>query len=217
MAAEAYAIGVDIGGTKTAVTLWTLQGKLLAKRRFATEGESAEVIEKICDTIDATLSESGVELSAVAGIGVSCGGPLDSSRGLVLSPPNLSSWDSVPIAGILAKKTGRPCYLENDANACALAEWYWGAGRGCQSMRGYLRGLSSPSGTERIMAFLEAPVSNSAGQTRFPTFSRKTQSRPSVSSPKRPCLVISASRWHMRGLTMGLMRIVAYHREHEAR
>ena len=47
------------------------------------------------------------------------------------------------------------------------------------------------------MAFAEAPVSNSAGQTRFPTFSRIARSRPSVPSAASPCLVMSASRWHM--------------------
>ena len=57
--------------------------------------------------------------------------------------------------------------------------------------------MSSPSGTERIMAFLVAPVSNSAGHTRFPTFSRITRSSSAVSSPSSPCLVISASRWHI--------------------
>jgi glucokinase len=34
----------------------------------------------------------------------------------------------------MKKKIGAPCFLENDANACALAEWYWGAGKGCRDM-----------------------------------------------------------------------------------
>jgi glucokinase len=134
MGDSTHAIGVDIGGTKTAVSLWTLGGDLVAKRSFATEGPSSEVIDGIGGAIELLAAEAGLGLGAVRGIGVSCGGPLDSSAGLVLSPPNLPSWDRVPIARILAARTGRPCYLENDANACALAEWYWGAGRGCDSM-----------------------------------------------------------------------------------
>ena len=66
-----------------------------------------------------------------------------------------------------------------------------------ENISGYFNGLSSPSGTLKIMAFAEAPVSNSAGQTRFPTFSRIARSRPSVPSAASPCLVMSASRWHM--------------------
>ena len=66
-----------------------------------------------------------------------------------------------------------------------------------ENIKGYFRGLSSPSGMLRIMAFFTAPVSNSAGHTRFPTFSRITRSRPSASRPASPWLVISASRWHI--------------------
>ena len=64
-------------------------------------------------------------------------------------------------------------------------------------MRGYLRGLSSPSGTERIVTLAEAPVSNSAGHTRLPTFSRKTRSASSAARPSSPCEHMAASRWHM--------------------
>ena len=67
-------------------------------------------------------------------MGVSCGGPLDSARGLILSPPNLPGWDEVPIVAYLQEKLGIPAFVQNDANACALAEWRFGAGRGCRNM-----------------------------------------------------------------------------------
>jgi glucokinase len=66
--------------------------------------------------------------------GVSCGGPLDSGKGLILSPPNLPGWDRIAICALLQEKFGGRAFLMNDANACALAEWQFGAGRGCQSM-----------------------------------------------------------------------------------
>ena len=69
-----------------------------------------------------------------------------------------------------------------------------------ENISGYLSGLSSPSGTESIIAFLTAPVSNSAGQTRLPTFSRIASSTSPVSSPSSPCRVISASRWQLNRL-----------------
>ena len=62
---------------------------------------------------------------------------------------------------------------------------------------GYLSGLSSPSGTERMTTFSAEPVSNSAGHTRLPTFSRNTTSRSSVPISRMPWRDISASRWHM--------------------
>ena len=64
-------------------------------------------------------------------------------------------------------------------------------------INGYFNGLSCPSGTDKIIAFFTAPVSNSAGQTRFPTFSRIAISTSSVPSSFKPCLVMSASRWHI--------------------
>jgi glucokinase len=67
--------------------------------------------------------------------GISCGGPLDAARGIILSPPNLQpSWHGVEIARIITQRFGGRAMLMNDANACALAEWRFGAGRGCHNM-----------------------------------------------------------------------------------
>lgn len=67
-------------------------------------------------------------------MGISCGGPLDSRSGLILSPPNLPGWDRVDVVGPFRDKYGVPAALQNDANACALAEWKWGAGRGMRNV-----------------------------------------------------------------------------------
>ena len=64
--------------------------------------------------------------------GVSCGGPMNSREGLVLSPPNLPGWDHVPITRLIKERFGGQAFLMNDANAGALAEWKWGAARGTQ-------------------------------------------------------------------------------------
>ena len=68
------------------------------------------------------------------GIGISCGGPLDSKKGMIYSPPNLPGWDNVPIVEIFSKRFGVHVSIQNDANACALAEWLMGAGKGTQNM-----------------------------------------------------------------------------------
>ena len=67
-------------------------------------------------------------------IGISCGGPLDSKKGIIFSPPNLPGWDNVPITRILSDEFGVETALQNDANACALAEWLMGAERGHSNM-----------------------------------------------------------------------------------
>ncbi len=76
----------------------------------------------------------GLSTQDVEAVGISCGGPLDSRAGLVLGPPNLPGWDDVPVVAELSRAAGRPAYLQNDANAGALAEWKFGAGRGTQNM-----------------------------------------------------------------------------------
>ena len=86
--------------------------------------------------------------------------------------------------------------IDSDVDAAAIAA------TGAKAIQLHTGGMchldvSCPSGTERIMAFFTAPVSNSAGQTRFPTFSKMARSTSSVPSPSSPCLVMAASRWHM--------------------
>ncbi len=124
-------IGVDIGGTKTACILGDAEGNTVDKISFATDhrGGPAAVLKRVCAEV--TKLQEGRQVQAV---GVSCGGPLDSAAGVVLGPPNLPGWDSVPVVRVLAEACGLPTRLENDANAGALAEWRFGAGRGCRNM-----------------------------------------------------------------------------------
>ena len=67
-------------------------------------------------------------------IGISCGGPLDSKKGIIYSPPNLPGWDNVPVTRMFSDEFGVETALQNDANACALAEWLMGAGKGTSNM-----------------------------------------------------------------------------------
>jgi glucokinase len=132
-------VGVDIGGTKTAVVLGELAGReprILDRQAFPTEHGrgSGPVVDRIRTTTRDMLASRSIPPADLAGIGISCGGPLDSRAGLVLSPPNLPGWDRVPIVDLLSRALGAPARLQNDANACALAEWRFGAGRGCRSM-----------------------------------------------------------------------------------
>ncbi len=128
-------LGVDIGGTKCAVVLGTDEPRLLERTSFPTEAERgpAHTISRIVEAAVGLARTADREDGAVA-VGISCGGPLDSERGVILSPPNLPGWDRVEIVSILKETTGLPVFLQNDADACALAEWRWGAGRGCRNL-----------------------------------------------------------------------------------
>ena len=80
------------------------------------------------------MGRHGLEAGNTRAIGISCGGPLDSRTGVVMSPPNLPGWDNIPIVGIFEKEFGIRTAIHNDANACALAEWQFGAGAGTRNM-----------------------------------------------------------------------------------
>jgi glucokinase len=92
------------------------------------------VLARLARETRAVMAKHGVKLEEVCGIGISCGGPLSSREGLVLSPPNLPGWDRIPIVKYFQDELHLPAYLQNDANACAVAEHKWGAGRGYRNV-----------------------------------------------------------------------------------
>lgn len=127
-------LGFDIGGTKCAVILGEYRQdsiQILTKDKLPTDRfVSPEImIERMIASAEGLLNGRRPDK-----IGVSCGSPLDSAQGVILSPPNLPGWDRVPITEMLQKHFGIPARLHNDANACAIAEWKFGAGKGCKNM-----------------------------------------------------------------------------------
>lgn len=134
-----YILGFDIGGTKCAVILARVMGdevEILERRSFPTEVRTGPepVLINLENTARSVLETSGLAISDVRSIGICCGGPLDTGRGIVLSPPNLPGWDNVHIVDRFESVFRIPVRLQNDANACAVAEWRWGAGRGTRNM-----------------------------------------------------------------------------------
>lgn len=122
-------LGFDIGGTKCAVITAGWDGKkikLLKKEKCDTDFtiKPQEMINKLIDMADGILAKKP------DAIGISCGGPLDSKRGVILNPPNLTGWENVEIVKQIKSHYSVPIHLQNDANACAVAEWKFGAGKG---------------------------------------------------------------------------------------
>ena len=126
-------LGFDIGGTKCAGIIAEWDGsniKLLKKEKCATDTNLSpkEMIDKLISMADTILD------SKPDAIGISCGGPLDSKKGIIMSPPNLRGWDNVEIVKQIEGHYSVPTKLQNDANACAVAEWKFGAGKGTNNM-----------------------------------------------------------------------------------
>lgn len=122
-------LGIDIGGTKCAVVAGDEQGRIIGKHTIPTEAPSV-TLKNILTLSKSLMAASGNIVAA----GISCGGPLDAEKGIIKSPPNLPGWDDISIVRIIRDELHINAVLENDANACALAEWRFGAGRGTSEM-----------------------------------------------------------------------------------
>ena len=127
-------LGFDIGGTKCAVVAAEIRQdgtEITGKRQIPTDLNisPADMIGRLLDLADEICGGKKPET-----VGISCGGPLDAKKGVILGPPNLPGWDYVPINAQIEAHFGAPVFLQNDANACALAEWKFGAGKGTENM-----------------------------------------------------------------------------------
>ncbi len=132
-------LAVDLGGTKMAVSLWRDLGddvplQLGETERWSTLSDGpGRNIELMVEASEKLLRSHAGGARPTA-IGVSGGGPLNPVTGEILSVPNLPGWIRVPITKILSERLGAPARIENDANACAAAEWLYGSGRGATHM-----------------------------------------------------------------------------------
>lgn len=124
-----YLLGFDIGGTKCAVVTarWENDNVTLLKKDRCDTDRSlspSRMIDKLIGMADSILERKP------DAIGISCGGPLNSKTGVILCPPNLPGWINVEIVKQIEAHYGVPTHLQNDANACAVAEWKFGAAKG---------------------------------------------------------------------------------------
>lgn len=129
-------MGFDIGGTKCAVMLAEVDSdkvSFLDRKAIPTSSDWHDVLDALSFEGEQMLSLFSAEKEGFR-IGISCGGPLDAEKGMILSPPNLPGWDNVPITAFFRERFGVTAILQNDADACALAEWRYGAGRGTNNM-----------------------------------------------------------------------------------
>lgn len=105
-----YIIGIDIGGTKCAVLLGRTHGGvediITDKLRFETRVSRGwrAVTAELLDNVEELLKRNSLSPEDILCAGISCGGPLDSRRGVILSPPNLPGWDCVPIVDMIEER-----------------------------------------------------------------------------------------------------------------
>ncbi len=138
-----YSIGIDIGGSKIAAGLLNEEKNLILKRSapFPGTDDPECSIAVMNHLIDALLTEGGVRIQDVAGIGLAVPGSIDYEKNLVVHAYNLGYHSFPLVARIQAHCPDTQVFIENDANAAALAEYY------CGAFRGYATGLLITLGT----------------------------------------------------------------------
>lgn len=131
-----FVLGLDIGGTKLAAGVSTLTGEVLGWQRELTRREEGPqaVMARLIEMGRRAVEEAGVPWSEVKAAGIGCGSPLNRHTGVVQSPFHLPDWVDVPVTQMVTEALGVPAFLDNDANAAALGEYRFGAGRGVTNM-----------------------------------------------------------------------------------
>ena len=133
MAKTRYVIGYDVGGTKLGIGLASADGKLLGSAMLPNKDTYPEpVLQETLKVSKQLIDKAGLKLSDIAAFGVSSPYPADPVNGIMTAPTNNKFWRNVPIRKYFEDNLGIPGTFENDANCAALAEWFFGAGRGCK-------------------------------------------------------------------------------------
>ncbi len=153
-AEPALVIGVDIGGTKIAAGLVDQRGTILHQTRvpMVCDRGAAVALAGVRSAIDSVVSNAKLQPAAhgvIGAIGICCPGPLNPHTGTVINPPNLPCWRDFPLTKEISRAYGVKVRLDNDANAAALAEALWGAGRDYRNV--FLATIGTGIGTGIVM------------------------------------------------------------------
>jgi len=125
------AIGIDIGGTKIAVTLGTERGKILLREEFPTPHHAnvRKAVPLMVEIIRRFLIAAKAKKIKVFGVGVAAPGAVDPSSGVIPYSPNMFGWKKFPVCKLLKASLRLPLFLANDANAAACAEKIFGTAK----------------------------------------------------------------------------------------
>lgn len=135
-AQESPVLAVDLGGTKMIIALVSRNGRIIARHyRSTVAGEGPQaVIERMFDGIDYLLGENGLVPSQLSAISIAAAAIINMREGIITAAPNLPDWEDMPLKSIVAERYGTATFLINDADAAALGEHRFGAGKGLKNL-----------------------------------------------------------------------------------
>ena len=128
MREEAMMGAIDIGGTKIAVGLVDGLGCVASKLECPTQPRRGfeDAFQRMGQMLRETMSRAGTRIT---GIGIGCTGPVDPFKGTVEQADLLFGGEGAKLVELLEEEIGVPAALENDADAAAMGEAAWGAGK----------------------------------------------------------------------------------------
>ncbi len=128
-------LGIDLGGTKILTAVTNTQGEMLSRDHSITpakEGQEA-VVKSILESVGRALDQARISAPDLTAVGVGAPGLSNPETGILFTSPNLPGWKDVPLRDIIEEGLGKKAFLINDANAAAVGELYFGAGRGARN------------------------------------------------------------------------------------
>ncbi len=130
--ARDHVVGVDLGGTNIKAGVVKDTGEVVRSLSVPTEGQGGpdHVVGRMVTASLKIIEAAGLSKDRIRAVGIGAPGAMSHKQGLIISPPNLPGWKNVPVRDMVAKGTGLPANLENDANAAAYGEFWAGSGRG---------------------------------------------------------------------------------------
>ncbi len=130
-----FVIGIHIGVGIFRVGLTNLRAEIISNltQTFATDSPAAAVLDQIVSAVEAVIAESGVARGRILGAGVGASGLVDTTTGVNLLAPNLN-WIDIPLRAQLQSRLELPVVVDNNVRNMALAETYFGAGVGIDSV-----------------------------------------------------------------------------------
>lgn len=129
-------LALDVGGTNVIAGLVDGQGRVLARRRFATRAgdrSPRDLMNEMIEALRAVSAEAPADRPP-RGLAVGLPGWIDPAEGLLVKAPNMPGWTNVPMVAAMREALGLPVFLENDTNLYALGEWRHGAGQGLSNL-----------------------------------------------------------------------------------
>jgi len=128
-------LGIDLGGTKILTAVANTQGVMLSRDHSITPAKEGQdvVVKSILESVGRALDQAHIAAADLTAIGLGAPGLSNPETGILFTSPNLPGWKDVPLRDIIAKELGKEAFLINDANAAAVGELYFGAGRGARN------------------------------------------------------------------------------------